>query len=187
MKRHGQGRPLAALAAAVVAVALAGCSPGSLRAHDGQEGAASATAAPHAAPSPTAACPTADGQQAPAGCAPYDGYAAMRQNERYRQRSPLPRRVQPSSETHRAHIAVVFAKALETGPIDQGNAREILAPLGYDPTSVQARGSSDGPGGLAIGISTPAGCVYGGVREKVVDLRTGGGLADGGCLEAEGH
>lgn len=194
MTYRGRARPsMAALAAALVAtvVTVAGCGTGSAGA-EGQtredlRAKTSASPTPRPTPSPTAACPTVDGQQAPPGCAPYDGEAAMRENEAYRQRFELSKSLQDRAENHRKRIAAAFAEAVEKGPLDQLNVSRVLAPLGYDASSVQSYGRSDVGGGLAVGVSTDAGCVYGGVRGNAVDLQTGGGIADGGCLPAKGH
>jgi len=111
----------------------------------------------------------------------------MRANEAYRQRSPLSQGLQARAEYHRERITAALQKAVEAGSLDQFDAPRILAPFGYDASSVQSYGRSDVGGGLAVGVSTDAGCVYGGVRGNAVDLQTGGGIADGGCLPAIGH
>jgi hypothetical protein len=111
----------------------------------------------------------------------------MRANEAYRQRFELPQGAKAKAEEHRKRIAAALRGAVEKTPLDQPGTARVLAPLGYDANSVQAYGRSDGPGGLAFGISTDAGCVYGGIRGKAVVLETGGIIADGGCLPAQGR
>jgi hypothetical protein len=105
-------------------------------------------------------------------------------NEAYRQRFELPQGLQAKAENHRKRIAAALQEAVKKTPLDRPGAASVLAPLGYVADSVQAYGRSDGPGGLALGVSTDAGCVYGGIRGKVVVLETGGIIADGGCLPA---
>lgn len=105
-------------------------------------------------------------------------------NEAYRQRFELPQGLQAKAENHRKRIAAALQEAVKKTPLDRPGAASVLSPLGYVADSVQAYGRSDGPGGLALGVSTDAGCVYGGIRGKVVVLETGGIIADGGCLPA---
>jgi len=105
-------------------------------------------------------------------------------NEAYRQRFELPQGAKAKADEHRRRIAAALQEAVKKAPLDRPGAASVLAPLGYIASSVQAYGRSDGPGGLALGVSTDAGCVYGGIRGKVVVLETGGIIADGGCLPA---
>lgn len=105
-------------------------------------------------------------------------------NEGYRRRFELSPGVQAQAENHRKRIAAALQEAVNKTPLDRPGAARVLAPLGYVADSVQAYGRSDSPGGLAVGVSTDAGCVYGGIRGKVVALKTGGIIADGGCLPA---
>jgi hypothetical protein len=46
---------------------------------------------------------------------------------------------------------------------------------------------SDVDGGIALGVGTDAGCVHGAVRGREVELESGSGIADGGCIPARGH
>jgi len=108
-------------------------------------------------------------------------------NEAYRQRFTLPKGIQETAETHRKRVTVALQKAVNEGPLDRTGVASVLAPLGYDNSSVEAYGRSDGPGGLAFGVSTGAGCVYGGIRGHLIRLEVGGIIADGGCLPARGH
>lgn len=108
-------------------------------------------------------------------------------NEGYRQRFELPQGFQAKAENHRTRIAAALQKALEKSPLAQPGAARVLAPLGYVADSVQAYGRSNGPGGLALGVSTDAGCVYGSIRGKAIVLETGGIIADGGCLPMQTH
>jgi hypothetical protein len=174
----------------VVAAVLAACATGGQQAESEAPGQVANTQAPpppSATPSATAACPVADAQQAPTGCVPYDGELAMRANEAYRQRSELPKNLEARVRTHQLRITVALQKAINAGAVDQPGAVRVLVPLGYDASLVQGYGRSDLPGGFAIGVATDAGCVFGGVRGKAVVLETGGGIADGGCLPAQGH
>jgi hypothetical protein len=106
-------------------------------------------------------------------------------NEAYRRRSSLPPEYEARAQEHLARIDVELRAAEAAGPLDAAAAQALLAGIGYD--VVQSYGRSDAPGGLAVGVGTDAGCVYGGVRGTEVLLETGGGIADGGCLPAEGH
>ncbi len=136
--------------------------------------------------SPTGACPTVPDQPMPDDCVGYDPDAGMRANDAYRQRSELPPEWRDSAVEHRDQIAAALAAAVAAGPLTVDEARAALEPLGYD--NVQAHGSSEvASGGLAIGVSTGKGCVYGEVRGTEVTLHVGGGIADGGCLPAPGH
>lgn len=134
----------------------------------------------------TGACPMVDDQPMPDDCVGYDPDAGMRANDAYRQRSELPPEWQASALEHRDRIAAALTEAVAAGPLTVDEARAALEPLGYD--DVQAHGSSEAAGGgLAIGVSTGSGCVYGEVRDTEVTLHVGGGIADGGCLPAPGH
>jgi hypothetical protein len=108
-------------------------------------------------------------------------------NEAYKERFTLPKGLQETAETHRKRVTAALQKAVSEGPLDRTGVARVLEPLGYDNSSVEAYGRSDGPGGLAFGISTGAGCVYGGIRGRVIRLEAGGIIADGGCLPAQGH
>lgn len=111
----------------------------------------------------------------------------MRSNEAYRQRFRLPADVQAAAEQHRERITAALQEAANRGPLGERDVSRVLAPVGYPASAVQAYGRSDVGGGLAVGVSTGSGCVYGGVRQKTVTLEVGGGIADGGCLPAQGH
>lgn len=135
---------------------------------------------------PTGACPSVHDQPMPDDCVGYDPDAGMRANDAYRQRSELPPEWQGDAVEHRDRIAAALTEAVAAGPLTVDDARAALEPLGYD--DVQAHGSSEvAGGGLAIGVSTGKGCVYGEVRGTEVTLDVGGGIADGGCLPAPGH
>lgn len=122
----------------------------------------------------------------PHDCVGYDPDAGMRANDAYRQRSELPPDWRDTLVEHRERIAVALTDAVAAGPLTVDDARAALEPLGYE--NVQAHGSSEvASGGLAIGVSTGKGCVYGEVRGTEVTLDVGGGIADGGCLPAPGH
>ena len=139
-------------------------------------------------PTPRGACPTVPGEAVPPdACVPYDGEAAMRANEAYRQRGELPPDVAAIGEEHRARIAALLTAAVRERPLDYDRVVATLTADGYARESVQAYGSSDGPGGLAVGVATDGGCVFGGVRGTEVQLEVGAGIADGGCLPAQGH
>lgn len=170
----------------IVGAALTACAAGGLPAGSkaAGQGVSTETRPP---PSVTAACPVGEGQQAPPGCVPYDGELAMRANEAYRQRVELSKDLQAKAGTHLVGIKSALEGALKTGPVDRPSAVRVLTPLGYDASSVQAYGRSNVPGGFAIGVATDAGCVFGGIRGEAVVLETGGGIADGGCLPAQGH
>ncbi|HEY6738792.1 MAG TPA: hypothetical protein VI076_08060 [Actinopolymorphaceae bacterium] len=142
---------------------------------------------PEARPSPTAsgACPTGGEHEPARDCVPYDGEALMRGNNAYRERRELPPETKRAAERHRAEITKLLASKARTGPIGPNDVEALLAPLGYP--SVTAYGRSDTGGGLALGVSTGSGCVYGRVKGAEVTLEAGGAIADGGCLPAEGH
>ena len=159
----------------LAAVCLAGCGSTSPGASAGQ-----------ASSSPTGACPSVPDQPMPDDCVGYDPDAGMRANDAYRQRSELPAERRADAVEHREVIAAALAEAVAAGPLTADEARAALRPLGYE--DVQAHGSSEiAAGGLAIGVSTGSGCVYGEVRDTEVTLDVGGGIADGGCLPAPGH
>ncbi|TDE08468.1 hypothetical protein [Jiangella asiatica] len=156
----------------LAAVCLVGC--GSI-ADDGRAGS-----------SPTGACPSVHDQLVPDDCVGYDPDAGMRANDAYRQRSELPPEWRDGAVEHRDRIAAALTEAVAAGPLTVDDAFAVLQPLGYE--NVQAHGSSEvANGGLAIGVSTGSGCVYGEVRDTEVTLHVGGGIADGGCLPAPGH
>lgn len=81
-------------------------------------------------------------------------------NEAYRQRFTLPKGIQETAETHRERVTGALQKAVNEGPLDRTGVARVLAPLGYDDSSVEAYGRSDGPGAsrsaspLAPGAST---------------------------------
>lgn len=196
-------RPSAAVA--VTLVLLAGCGgPSAVRGPDEDEAQASSGGCPEwpvcdppapggpdvptsgssSSPTPDGACPTTDGQEVPAGCVAYDGRAAMRLNEAYRQRAELAPSDADAGRIARDRIQAEL-EDLAQHPLTAADVERPLARLGH--VDVQAYGRSDEPGGLAVGVSVAGGCVYGSVRGSSVELRVGGMIADGGCLPAPGH
>lgn len=171
---------ITAMAAFVLALVLAGCGDESP-----VPGGTTSLSSPDPTPTVTGPCPTVDDQPVPEGCAPYDPDAAMRANDAYRQRGELPPDMREEALAHRDQIAEALSEAVAAGPLTADGAKAALEPLGYE--SVQSYGSSEVGGGLAIGVSTGSGCVYGDVHGTEVSLEVGGGIADGGCLPAEGH
>lgn len=168
-------KALAVSALVVLATAfLAGCGQAPAEPGDSQD-----------SPAPTGACPSVEHQPMPDDCVGYDPDAGMRANDAYRQRGDLPPDLRDRALDHRDVIAAALGEAAAAGPLTAEQARDLLVPLGYE--GVQAYGSSDAGGGLAVGVSTGSGCVHGGVRGTEVTLEVGGGIADGGCLPAEGH
>jgi hypothetical protein len=154
-----------AVAVATAVLLLAGCG----------------AARPGGAPTREMACPVqGDGAALPDGCAPYDGNAAMRENERYRDRRPLPPSAtdaaQPDLQRIRRALEPVAARSAPT----EADLRAALLALGFAAVDVQTMR-------LGFGVETHGGCVYGGIRSSTVEIAFGGFIEDGGCLPADGH
>lgn len=138
-------------------------------------------------PGRTTVCPGVPGDESVSpGCDEFfDGEAAMGANRGYRERSELSPENRERAAAHRDRITALLVPAAADGPLDRDAVERLLE--GVDAVrSVAGYGRSD-EAGLALGISTVDGCVYGGVDGSEVSLEPGGGIADGGCLPAQGH
>ena len=162
----------------VLVLVLSGCGA-EVRGGDVAAGSVSPT------PTLTGACPVVPGEAPPQDCVPYDGEAAMRGNDAYRQRADLGPERTAAGAVDVARITELLEQAAADGPLDGEAVVALLAAEGYP--AVQSFGSSDVGGGVAVGVSTEHGCVVGGVRGAEADLELAGGIADGGCLPAPGH
>ncbi|MFC8923006.1 DUF6993 domain-containing protein [Cellulosimicrobium sp. NPDC057127] len=158
-------------------------------AEDDDAAAPAATASPSAVA--TGACPaTVDAPDASSGatCAPYDGEAAMRANEAYRQRSGTP---EGDALAARSVPAVEAALApLVTGePLVRDDVVAALREAGFGDAAVTPTTSPLGlvATSFGVGVSVPGGCVFGGVAPDGVTLDAGGPIADGGCLAMPAH
>ncbi|WP_347108494.1 hypothetical protein AAHB33_16625 [Paenarthrobacter sp. S56] len=140
------------------------------------------TEQPNNSATPTAACPRAGTEPQHGNCVPYDGDAAMAQNEMYRQRG----KVSPEMQAQLNQRVEPARKALEalTRPASESQVKAAFQSM--DLNEVQ---TDEGLGGVRFGVSVPGGgCLYGIVptKEKVT-IQAGGSTLDGGCLEMVGH
>jgi hypothetical protein len=163
----------------IVAVALlaAGCAarPGG-----------TAAAFPSASVTPTAACPIVEGQEMPADCVPYDGEAAMAQNDAYRQRFEPGDDSRAEVEPQRAAAQEALA-SLVGGPLSVDAVRDALEAAGFDPDVpwVEPAGDPASPSSIGVIISVGGLCLVGTLDAEHAEVETDGMIADGGCVPAQ--
>ncbi|WP_069385412.1 DUF6993 domain-containing protein [Cellulosimicrobium cellulans] len=143
----------------------------------------------------TGACPETGTDDAGGGdpasgttCAPYDGEAAMRANEAYRQRAGTPEGDALAAQSVPAVESALVP--LVTGePLDRDEVVAALRAAGFTDAAVTPETSPLGlvATSFGVGVSVPGGCVFGGVAPDGVTLEAGGPIADGGCLAMPAH
>ncbi|MEV7941447.1 MULTISPECIES: hypothetical protein [unclassified Kitasatospora] len=195
--RHTWSRTATGLAAAVTALALAGCGstsapsnashtesrePGqagaeALARHDRLFPQVAATCAGVAAtpPSAPAAAPTGDGGTWA------DKYA---ENHAYKQTVRLLADAQCRGEAHAARIADALRPAGTPAVLDEAGLRAALQRLGYPAELVNVRTSTGAPG-FDLQIPEAVLCVSG-LLTSPPDIHPHGMYLDGGCTEPKG-
>ncbi|WP_146845716.1 hypothetical protein [Cellulomonas terrae] len=171
-------RTRAALVPVVAVVLLvAGCAgrPGGTAAGD-----------PSASVTPTAACPIVEGQEMPSDCVPYDGEAAMAQNDAYRQRFEPGEESRAEVEPQRVAAQDALA-SLVGGPLSVGAVHDALEAAGFDPDVpwVEAAGDPAAPSSIGVIISVGGLCLVGTLDADHAEVETDGMIADGGCVPAQ--
>ena len=163
--------------ALVVTAAAAGCAsrPGAATAGD-----------PTASVTPTAACPIVEGQEMPADCVPYDGEAAMAQNDAYRQRFDPSDDSRAEVEPQRAAAQDALA-GLVGSPLSVDAVHDALEGAGFDPDvpRVEAAGDPAAPSSIGVIISVGGLCLVGTLDAEHAEVETDGMIADGGCVPAQ--
>ena len=146
-----------------------------------------ATAAdPTASVTPTAACPIVEGQEMPADCVPYDGEAAMAQNDAYRQRFEPGEDSRAEVEPQRVAAQDALA-ALVGSPLSVDAVHDALADAGFDPDLpwVEPAGDPAAPSSIGVIISVGGLCLVGTLDAEHAEVETDGMIADGGCVPAQ--
>jgi len=166
----------------VGALGLSGCA-GQPTAGGGVPDARSSVSA---APEPTAACPTIEGQpNDDPGCAYYDPDKAMAENERYRERLPL------TAELEASLAPVVDKMTTALKPIVDGrvelNVPNVSKAIAVDEVAGTPTIGQNDAGVSFIATVETGGCLLGEVAVGSLSVEPAGVIMDGGCVAQSGH